>query len=191
MTIRNKYIIDEQGIFNQILETLPESQNVDKILRTLDVIEDKAEITDGRQKRREFGVIYRIIKHHKDNDSILEKCFNTLATLSIEGEKKYQIGEDYDSLPADIYYTISELGKDDPKLQKYAKKCMDSILRYNDDESWPVKRLHEAAEDLKESQIEDAWDEHEKTEQKNKEKAKKKTEREISAYVKDRCARVK
>ena len=151
---------------------------------------DKAEITNGNQKMRELGAIYKTIRNHSDNDAILEGCFDTIVTLNAEGSQTYRVGEDYYDLSDETAFFLSELEKDNPKLKKYTDKCLKSITR----SQYPYDTAQEdfyGTVEQQNKQIEAAWEKHFQNEQRKRLNEESTLQGEIFDYKKSRAGRRK
>ncbi|MBO6290339.1 MAG: hypothetical protein J6N45_08465 [Alphaproteobacteria bacterium] len=182
MTKRNPYIINETAEFNIFLEKLPEIKDPDKVLRTLEVMEDKAEVTGGDQKLKEISAICKTVPNNLDNDALLKRCFETLAILGTEGGKHYHVGEDRYRVSEYTIDYIDLLCKENPKLKKYADETIKTISENNQNKLFESV-LYGDTEYI-EQQKNRAWMRHERLEEKRNAKGERATKAQIREYEK-------
>ena len=190
MTVRNKFIIDEDGILNKELEKLSESKDTEKILRTLEVLRDKAAVTSGNQKFREIFWIEQIVGNNANNYSIIEQSFETVQVLCTEGEKFCNLYGSDTKLQNTLESEFGLFGLEEkyPQLKRFidqTREYLEKNAQYCDNE----KYAEQVSRENKEEDIDKAWKQHKIDELRARKKAEKNTQKEIGEYRKSRIGR--
>lgn len=190
MTVRNKFIIDENGILNEELKKLSKSKDAEKILRTLEVLRDKAAVTSGNQKFHEISWVEQIVANNANNHSIIEQSFETVQVLCTEGEKFCNFYGSDTKLQNIVESELGLFGLEEkyPQLKRFidrTREYLEKNAQYHYDERTAEQSLRED----KEEDIDKAWKQHKIDELRAKKKAEKNTQKEIGEYRKSRIGR--